>query len=114
MLDYIRYLNLDKKLDEILEILRAVRRKEDSIVGDLDALTAQVQAMIAAVEQSIATMNTLAADLTAAKEDPAAIAALASQLQAETAKLTAAITADNPPTAGTTGAASGGTGQPAS
>jgi len=64
--------------------------------AELDALTAQVQQTETLEESAITLITGLATQLTAAKEDPAAIQALADSLQAEAAKLSAAITANTP------------------
>jgi len=87
---------IEKKLDTIISLLVDVRGKEVDMSAELDALTAQVQQTETLEESAITLITGLATQLTAAKEDPAAIQALADSLQAEAAKLSAAITANTP------------------
>ena len=82
------------KLDAIERKIDRVLRKEKVMSKELDALTAQVQANTEIEESAILLINGLAAKIEAAKNDPAALQALADSLKAEDDKLAAAVAAN--------------------
>ena len=63
---------------------------------ELDALTAEVADIETQSDSIIALVNGLAVQLAAAKEDPAAIQALADSLKAKAAAIAAAVVANTP------------------
>ena len=63
---------------------------------ELDALTAEVADIETQSDSIIALVNGLAAQLAAAKEDPAAIQSLADSLKAKAAAIAAAVVANTP------------------
>lgn len=64
--------------------------------GDLTALTAQVAQNTTVEASAVTLIQGLAAQITALQNDPAALAALAAQLQTSATALSAAITANTP------------------
>jgi hypothetical protein len=88
--------NFDSKLDRILELLEKIYKREGIIMGDLDAITAQV-AQNESVEQSAITLiNSLASQIAGLINDPVALAALVTSMNASATALAAAITANTP------------------
>jgi hypothetical protein len=88
---------IETLLHRVLLGLAVVNLKENLTMADLSALTADV-ANTTSVEQSAITLiEGLAAQIAAAANDPAALAALGDQLNTEAASLAAAV-AQNTPT----------------
>lgn len=84
----------EAKLDLIVRLLSLVLRKENAMADTLDEIVADV-AQETTVEQSVLTLlNGIAAQLAAAAQDPAKLAALHTSLQANITALTAAVTAN--------------------
>ena len=77
------------KLDEIL-------RGERKMSAELDALAAQVEQNTTVEESAVTLIQGLAAQIAAAANDPAAIAALSAKLQSSATALAAAIAANTP------------------
>jgi hypothetical protein len=73
-----------------------ILRKEFVMSQELDALTAQVQANEDLEASAITLIQGIAAQLVAAKDDPAKIAALAASLNTSASALSAAIVANTP------------------
>lgn len=69
---------------------------EQKMAIDLTQLTTDVSADTDAVNSAVTLLNTLAAEITANANDPAALAALAASLEANTATLATAVTANTP------------------
>lgn len=91
------FAHVDARMDILEGLLRQALRQEGGIMDDLTALTTQV-ATNTSVEQSALTLITgLAAKLAASANDPAAIAALAQQLNASGVALAAAVAANTLP-----------------
>jgi hypothetical protein len=88
--------NVDRKLDEILGILRSVHNQGAHMSAEMDALEAQVTQMTTVEKSAVALINGLAAQIAAAGTDPAKLRALTASLQADAADLSAAITANTP------------------
>lgn len=85
-----------KKLDRVLELLTVLKKKEDIMSAALDALKAAVAENTALDQSAIDLINGLAAQILSLKEDPAALEALAVEIQAKSAALAAAIQANTP------------------
>lgn len=92
-----------KILKEINERLARIERRLTTInidgeitMASLDALTAAVAAETSVNASAIALINGFAAQLAAAGTDPAALAALASQVTANASALAAAVSANTP------------------
>lgn len=91
-----RLIHMDKKLDAAISILIDVRRKEVLMTQEFDNLSAQVEATETLEDSAIALINGLAAQIAAAKDDPAKIQALADSLQTKAELLSVALTANTP------------------
>lgn len=85
---------MDAKLDRILLLLHTLIRKEELVMADLSSLQAQVQANTEVEASAVVLIQGIAAQLAAAKTDPAAIQALSDQLKASADGLAAAVTAN--------------------
>lgn len=102
------------------EVIAAINRLASRIVGlgigveamalDLSAVEREVSENTDAVDSASTLMGALAQELRDAAGDPAAVQALADRLDANTAKLAAAVVA-NTPSAPAGGTGAGGTGQ---
>lgn len=86
----------EQKLDSILDLLSAIQRKEVQMSAALDALAVQVAENTAVEQAALVLIQGIAAQLLELKEDPAAIAALAAQLDATSEALAAAVLANTP------------------
>jgi hypothetical protein len=86
----------DGKLDQILAVVQTLQAKETQIMIDLTALTAQVAQNTSVEASAVTLIQGIAAELAAAQTDPAAVAALAAQLNTSATALAAAITANTP------------------
>jgi hypothetical protein len=80
---------IEKKLDAVLGL-------ENTELMKLADLKTQVEKNTAIEESAVTLIKGIAAQLAAAKDDPAAIQALADELAASGADLSAAITANTP------------------
>jgi len=90
----------DAKLDKLIQMVTVLTEKEVQIMANLDDIEAAVAAE-ATVEQGVITLlNQLSADLTAAIAggDPAKLTAILTNIQANTAALSAAVVANTPAT----------------
>ena len=88
--------NTAAKLDQILAALTVLQKGETKIMGELDALTTQVSENTTVEGSAVQLLTNLAAQITALKNDPVALAALASRLKGSSDALAAAITANTP------------------
>jgi altronate dehydratase len=86
----------DAKLDLILTSLTAVVKQENIMSNELDALTTQVAANTSVEESAVTLLNGLSAQITALKNDPVALQALATSLKTSGNDLANAITANTP------------------
>lgn len=101
---------IEAKLDLVIMLLGLVLRKEQVVADTLDEIVADV-ASETTVENSIITLlNGIAAQLAAAQQDPAKLAALHASLTANIAAMTVAVTANTVPPAGGATGATGATG----
>jgi hypothetical protein len=87
-----------KKLKKVINILHQIVEKENVMSEALDTLTLEVRELETVVDSAIALINGLAAQLRAIADDPAAILALAAELDAKEQELAAAVVANTPPT----------------
>jgi hypothetical protein len=98
---------IERKVDVALQLLRAVLREEQFMSAELDALTAQVKQNTDLEQSAVTLIHGLADQIAAAKDDPAKLQQLTSELKSKADALAAAITANATPTGG------GGGGTPA-
>jgi stress response protein SCP2 len=87
---------LEQKLDRILAAVNILIQKENQIMADLTALTAQVTANTNVEASAIVLLNGLSAQIAQIKNDPVAVQALSDQLKTSATNLAAAITANTP------------------
>lgn len=80
----------------VLDLLHHILRKVAEIMGNLDALTAEVENNSAVDASAIALLNGLSAQLASIAHDPAAVQALSEELSASSSALAAAVTANTP------------------
>lgn len=85
-----------QKLDEVLGIVRDLQRKEVKEIMELKDLQTQVEKNTEVEGSAVTLIQGIASQLAAAKEDPAAIQALADKLNSSATALAAAITANTP------------------
>ena len=78
--------------------LNRILLNQEKIMSALDDLTAQVAANKTVIDSALALINGIAARITAAGTDPAALAALTTSLKSEDDALAAAVAANTPPT----------------
>lgn len=92
----LRNIGGSSKLDQILQQLNVVIQKENTMAGELDALTAEVTANTDAEASAVILLGQLHDLLVAAGTDPAKLAALTTQLSTSKDALAAAIVANTP------------------
>lgn len=85
-----------RKQDEMFALLSRNYSRSLTIMADLTALQAKVQAATDVEQSAILLLQQLSADLKAAATDPAKVQALADELDAKTQALAAAIVANTP------------------
>jgi len=96
-----RFDRIDDTLALILHHITHIERNEYIMSQELDALTSAVEEETT-VDQSIITLlNGIAAQLEAAKNDPAKIAAVTAQIRQNSAAISAAVKANTPSDTGT-------------
>lgn len=84
---------IEWKLSRIMQHLMLL---EEEMALDLSTLTADVAANTDAVASAVTLLDTLAQELRDAAGDPAAVAALADSISANTAALASAVAANTP------------------
>jgi hypothetical protein len=77
-------------------LLKRIIEIQETIMAALDTLTADVTANTSVTNSAIALINNLAAEITAAGTDPVALKALTDKLEANSAALAGAVTANTP------------------
>ena len=77
-------------------ILARILERLTHMSAELDALTAQVKANSSLLDSATTLINGIAARITAAGTDPAALKALTDELKAKDDALAAAVTANTP------------------
>ena len=88
---------IERKIDGLTAALARIQQEEAKMTGELQQLTDDIAAETTVEQSAITLLQGLAAQLKAAAEDPAQVKALASQIEQNTAALSAAITANTPP-----------------
>jgi uncharacterized protein YoxC len=95
--------SIHRKLDTIIEKLDAlslkssqINSREEHIMATIDDLTKDVQDNSDATQSAITLLNNLSTAINQAKNDPAALQALANQLQANSQALAQAVVANTP------------------
>src|SRR6266702_2808609 len=90
----------DAKLDKLIQMVTVLTEKEVQIMANLDDIEAAVAAEATVEQGVIMLLNQLSADLTAAIAggDPAKLPAILTNIQANTAALSAAVVANTPAT----------------
>ena len=83
-------------LKPVMDMLQQLMIKDNKIMVDLTALTTQVEQNTAVEASAVTLIQGLAKQIADSATDPAAIAALASKLNASATALAAAITANTP------------------
>jgi len=86
-----------KKLNKIIRKLDQITDKENEMSEELDLLTVEVAEIATVVDSAIVLLNGLAQQLLDIRDDPAAIEALALELDAKANELAAAVVANTPP-----------------
>jgi DNA repair ATPase RecN len=84
--------------EEAMQLLRQLTTQGESVMADLAALTAAVEAEGTVVQSAVTLLNQLAQMVRDAGTDPAALADLADQIDAQAADLGAAVEANTPAT----------------
>lgn len=86
----------DPRLDDIIRLLNRIDRKENRIMADLTALTTEVSENADAVDSAVVLIGGLAQQIRDLATDPAALQALADELDSKTNELSAAVAANTP------------------
>ena len=94
---------LNDKLDSILILftriessLAVLTMKQEQVMADLTALTAEVERNTSVDQSAIALLTGLAAQIEALKTDPVALQALADTMRGSSDELAAAVAANTP------------------
>lgn len=86
----------DHKLDQILSIVKSLKKQGTEIMADLSAITAEVAENGDAVDSAVTLLGQLAQLVRDAGTDPVALEALAADLDAQTNALAEAVVANTP------------------
>ena len=89
-------IDVTQKLDQILDVLGMIQRKEEVMSVQLDALTAQVKANTEVEASAVVLLKGLAAQIEAIKTDPVALQGLSDSLKASADQLAEAVVANTP------------------
>jgi ABC-type transporter Mla subunit MlaD len=84
--------------EEAMTLLRQLTTQGAATMASLDELTAAVAAQTTVVDSAVTLLGQLAQMVRDAGTDPAALAALADQIEAQSAELADAVTANTPET----------------
>jgi hypothetical protein len=87
---------IDRKLDRLLLLAGDLRRKEEIMSQELDALTNQVKANTDAEQSAVVLLGQLSSLIKQAGTDPAKLQKLAADLDASKSALAAAIVENTP------------------
>lgn len=93
---YRELLGIIERLKRIEALLVASKEREIKTMADLDNITAEVNENTSVVQSAITLLGNLSALITSLKNDPAALQALANQLDANSQQLAAAVVANTP------------------
>ncbi len=91
-----RLWRIDRKLDRVVELLKAVLKEEKHMSVELDALEIQVQKNEDVEQSAITLIQGIAAQLAAIANDPVKVKALSDSLAASADALAAAVAANTP------------------
>ena len=86
----------DKKLDTIIGMLEESRGKEEMLMAEITGLQTKIGELVTAVSAAVLLIQGFPARLEAAGVDPAAVAALETEVANATANLSAAVAANTP------------------
>lgn len=89
-------IDVTQKLDQILDVLGMIQRKEEVMGVELDNLTAQVKANTKVEASAVVLLKGLAAQIEAIKTDPVALQGLSDSLKASADQLAEAVVANTP------------------
>jgi hypothetical protein len=89
-------IDVTQKLDQILDVLGMIQRKEEVMGVELDNLTAQVKANTEVEASAVVLLKGLAAQIEAIKTDPVALQGLSDSLKASADQLAEAVVANTP------------------
>jgi ABC-type transporter Mla subunit MlaD len=96
----LRPVRIERKLDEVLRLLNALKstqtRQGKKLMADLSRITATVAANGTVIGSAVTLIEQIAEALRNAGSDQGAIDALAADLEAQAAALAAAVTANTP------------------
>lgn len=87
----------DPRIDQVLSMLTTITSKENRLMADLTALTAEVNQNGDVIASAVTVLGNLSQQIRDLSTDPAALAALADELDANSASLATAIAATEPP-----------------
>jgi predicted nucleic acid-binding Zn-ribbon protein len=87
---------VEEKLDRALELLTALKTQGDAMATDLTRLTTEVTENSSAIDSAVTLIEGLAEQIRQLATDPAALNALADQLDASSNRLAAAVQANTP------------------
>jgi len=87
---------IERKLDLVLAAQGVELSRQEELLMDLNALASEVEQNGAAVDSAVALLSGLSQMLRDQAGDPAAVQALADQIDANTQRLAAAVTANTP------------------
>lgn len=87
---------IERKLDRLLVLAGAITNKETLVMADVTKIQADVAAQNTVVGSVVTLLQQLKTSLDAAGTDPAALAALSQQIEANTQALSAAVVANTP------------------
>src|SRR5688572_27389317 len=88
---------LTRDLRDVLFQLTSLNGKVDRMAGELDALRREVEENNTVMQSAATLLGNLAQQIRDMAEDPAALRALADEMDANTSQLAAAVTANTPP-----------------
>lgn len=87
---------VERKLDQVLEKLTAIKAQEELMSQELDDLQVQVEKNTTVEESAVTLLNGLAAQIEALKNDPVKLQALATSLKTSGDDLAQAIVNNTP------------------
>lgn len=98
---------LDGKLDLILDRILSLTEQENLMSAEVDRIKASVTGLTTISQSAVALLTELGNEIRARQDDPAALTALANEVDQRKMELAAAITANTPATPSGSGAGGG-------
>lgn len=92
-------LSINKKLTEILGVVKALKKENVIMSQQMDALIVDVHENTSLDDSIVAMLEGLAAQIADTKDDPVKAAALSVEVKAKSEKIRAALLANTPPQA---------------